>query len=280
MFSPNYLVRQLRARLGKPRQVEQLSLAETLRRVIEDGVALSRFGDGELKLVLYVGALRFQRHSWALETALNRVLFTPNDRVLRCFNGVFAASPQWEWVARYERYPKTPDGFRTVHEPNDIMVLERARRQSEFVRHWRIVRHETELETYGSAEVFFLGLYVDAYAAGTMEAVLDKFRALFSGRRILFVCPERPMGGLSFPEQAETMQRLGLKSAQFIRVPEIDAFEHTARIREEILATKGFDDLFIQAGPAATVWAYDLAERIDGRVLDVGSLSAQLRYLV
>lgn len=280
MSKLGYWLRLMRARMSKPHPVERLSNAETLRRVVEDGVALARYGDGELKIALYGSGLRFQRHSGALEEALNRVLFTPNERVLRCFNNVFADSAEWEWVARYERYPKTPDGFRSVHEPNDIMVLERHRRQREYIRHWQIIARETEVSTYGSAGVFFLGLYVDAYSNGTMEHVLDQFRALFNGRRILFVCPDRPMGGLSFGEQLETMRRLGLKDAQFITVPTTDAFEHTVRIREAILNSTGFDDVFIQAGPAATVWAYDLAERIDGRVLDVGSLSTQLRHLV
>lgn len=208
------------------------------------------------------------------------MLFAPGDRVLRCFNNVFAERPEWEWVARYQRYHKTPDGFRTVHEPDDIMVHSRRRQQSEYVCHWQIIARETEAAAYGSAGVFFLGLYIDAYVRGEMDEVLDQFRALFNGRRLLFVCPDRPMGGQSFGEQLETMRRLGLKGAQFIAVPETDAFEHSDQIRQAILGATGFDDVFIQAGPAATVWAYDLAERIDGRVLDVGSLNTQLRHLV
>ena len=275
----NYWLRSLRARLSDSRSIERLGNEETLRRVLEDGVALSRFGDGELKLALYGRGLRFQRHSAALEAALNEALLVPRAGALACFNNLFTDRAEQEWVARYERYPKVPDGFRSIREHNDILVLKRRPQQREYQRHWRIVTHETGLDTYGSAGVFFLGLHVEEYARGEMEGVLDRYRALFSGRRILFVCPDRPMGGLSFPEQLGTMQRLGLRDAQFIKVPETDAFEHSAEIRSAVLASTGFDDLFIQAGPAATVWAYEFAGRIDGRVLDVGSLSTQLRHL-
>ncbi len=279
LTSMNYWLRSLRARLSEPRRIERLDNEETLRRVIEDGSALSRFGDGELKLALYGRGLRFQRHSPALEAALGEALLVPKAGVLACFNNMFADRAEQEWVARYERYPKVPDAFRSIHEHNDTLVLRRRRQQREYRRHWRIIAHETGLDTYGSAGVFFLGLHVEEYARGEMETVLDRYRTLFRGRRILFVCPDRPMGGLSFPEQLSTMQRLGLKDAQFIKVPETDAFEHSAEIRQAILGATGFDDLFLQAGPAATVWAYEFAGRIDGRVLDVGSLSTQLRHL-
>lgn len=275
----NYWLRALRARFSAPRLIERLGNEETLRRVIDDGVALSRFGDGELKLALYGKGLRFQRHSPALEAALAEALLVPKAGVLACFNTMFAENAEQEWVARYERYPKNPDGYRSIHAHNDILVLRRSRQQREYRRHWRIIAGESGVDTYGSAGVFFLGLHVEEYARGEMEAVLDRYRALFNGRRILFVCPDRPMGGLSFAEQLGTMQRIGLRDAQFIKVPETDAFEHSAEVRQAILASTGFDDLFIQAGPAATVWAHQFAGRIDGRVLDVGSLSTQLRHL-
>jgi hypothetical protein len=39
-------------------------------------------------------------------------------------------------------------------------------------------------------------------------------------------------------------------------------------------------DVFLQAGPLATVLAYELAGRIDARLIDSGALNAQVSYLV
>ena len=88
------------------------------------------------------------------------------------------------------------------------------------------------------------------------------------------------MGGQSFADQLPLMQQLGLRSAQFISVPEADAFAATDRVMAEIGQARGYDDIFISAGPAASVWAHQLAGRGSGRVLDVGSFNTQLRYLL
>jgi hypothetical protein len=276
----SYWLRYVRALQRGPRPgVAKLSPIDTLRRITSSDLSFARFGDGELKLALYRRGLRFQDHSERLERMLNEALLQRNDRLLRACNHLYASIPEERWLVRYEHYPKAPDACMTLLEPNDVMVLRRQRQQREYLRHWRIVESETGLYVYGEATVFYLGLYLDNYVNGTINEVLDLFRALFNGRRILFVGPERPMGGESFRAQIDTMKRIGLRDAQFITVPETNAFEHSDAVLGQILDTTGIDDVFLQAGPAATVWAYQLAGRIDGRVLDVGSFNMQLRYL-
>jgi hypothetical protein len=76
------------------------------------------------------------------------------------------------------------------------------------------------------------------------------------------------------------MRRLGLVAADYSAVPSIDAFASINAIEAAILSRRGFDDVFIQAGPVATVLASELAGRIDGRVLDVGSLNTQVHFLL
>jgi hypothetical protein len=254
-------------------------MVETLRRVVENNAALARFGDGELKLAFYGRGLRFQNHSRELAAALNRVLLMPRERLLVCFNSLFAETAEWPWIARYQRYGKVGEATRTLHAPDDIMIFRRPQQRREYRRHWKIIEKETEISVYGAATVFFLGLYVDNYADGTMEEVLDLFRALFAGRRILFVGPAEPTGGDSFRRLEGAMRRLGLREATFIDVPATNAFEYSDEVVRTILNTTQFDDVFLQAGPAATVWASELAGRIEGRVLDVGSLNTQLGYL-
>jgi len=277
----NYWIRLLLAQRGaKNGPVTRLSPHETLRRIVEENYALSRFGDGELKVALYQRGLRFQRGSTLLTRKLNEVLLEPRDRLLVGYSTRFSEAPEYSFVTHYKRYEKTSNITRTVHYPGDLMVFKRAPQQREYIRHWKIIEAETKRKEFGETTVFFLGLYVDDYVNGTMDEVLGLFRALFNGRRILFVAPEQPLAGESFRGQLETMKRVGLRDAQFITIPRTDAFEHSDAVMKSILDSTGFDDVFLQAGPAATVWAHQLAGRIEGRVLDVGSLNSHVRYLV
>jgi hypothetical protein len=256
-----------------------LDLEQTLDAMLAEGVSLSRFGDGELKLAFARRGLRFQPVSRELTAALEAALFEPKNGYLACYNTQFMQADEWVWLTAFERYGQKLGTRTTLVTPDDAIVLSRRRQAAEYRRYWKRLSRRTHMKTYGAAGVFFLGLYTEAYQQGRTEEVLDKFRQLFNGRRILFVAPTTPMGGQSFAEQVPLMRRLGLKSAHFIAVPETDAYAATPRVLAEIEKARGYDDIFLSAGPAASVWAHQLAGRHDGRVLDVGSFNTQLRYL-
>lgn len=256
-----------------------LSLEETLDAMLASGVSLSRFGDGELKLAFARRGLRFQPVSRELAAALEAALFDPKGGYLACYNTQFMQANEWVWLTDFERYGQKLGTRTTLVAPGDAIVLSRKRQADEYRRYWKRLVRRTNIRSYGAAGVFFLGLYIDAYREGRMDEVLEKFRGLFRGRHVLFVAPARPMGGQSFAEQVPLMRRLGLRSAQFITVPETDAYAATPRVLAEIAEARGYDDIFLSAGPAASVWAHQLAGRRDGRVLDVGSFNTQLRYL-
>lgn len=259
--------------------IELLDMPQTLARLLEEGSSISRFGDGELKIALYGRGLRFQRFSSALRLQLVEALVEPRPSALPAINSQFMGRESFERIIAYERYPKTADRIYSLVNPDDIAVYERPRQKRELARQWQVIAAHSPVKTYGAAGVFYLGFYLDAYRDGRMEEILEQFRKLFRGRRILFVGPETPGGGASFEAQMPLMQRLGLKSAQFITIPDKHAFEASTEILAEIGRRTGFDDIFLQAGPAATVWANQLAGTVAGRVLDVGTFNTQLRYL-
>jgi hypothetical protein len=76
------------------------------------------------------------------------------------------------------------------------------------------------------------------------------------------------------------MRQLGMIDAAFIDIPSTNAFAMIDEIEAQIRARRGFDDVFIQAGPVATVLAAELAGKIEARLLDVGSLNTQVRFLL
>ncbi len=71
-----------------------------------------------------------------------------------------------------------------------------------------------------------------------------------------------------------------MAAAEFVDIPAVDAAAEEERIVREILATRGMTDVFIQAGPLATVLAHELSGRTDARIIDSGALNAQVAHLV
>lgn len=257
----------------------RLSLLETLQRVTRDNMSVARFGDGECRMAFSDKGIEFQRPSAALREALMRVLVEPRAGVLPTFNHYYHDHLLIEWIAAYERYPKAYAFHRSRRAPRDVGVLWRPRDLLMYRSYWAKIRRATRQRAFGDTSMFYLGCYLDEYGRGEMDVVFDEFRRLFDGRRILFVAPEAPMGGASFREEAARLRAIGLLEAEFLAVPATDAFEQYPAILDSIRARRWRGDIFIQAGPAATVAAYDLAGETDGRVIDAGSLNTQLRYL-
>lgn len=268
------------AGLGKAGPVKRLGCLDTLHRITRDGMSVARFGDGECRMAFSEKPLEFQRWSPLLQEKLRTALFEPKAGVFSTFNHYYRDHLFVAWIAAFERYPKRYARWRSVQAANDVGLLWRPRDMLMYRRYWSRIVRETRQPVFGDTSTFYLGCYLDEYAAGEMEAVFDAFRALFAGRRILFVGPETPMGGASFRDEMPRLKAIGLRDGDFMAIPATDAFEHYEAILSEIRRRrKGFDDIFIQAGPAATVAAYELAGTTAGRVIDAGSLNTQIRYL-
>jgi hypothetical protein len=273
--------RLARARMSGARNgIQKLTGMETLDAILRDGKSIARFGDGEIGYCLNGKRLRFQRWHRQLAERMQAILIDASPRVLPTYYHVLTSTDVHRSLVRYDRYGKQFDRFETLRSENDVGILMRARAQRNYARCWTVVTAETSNAQFGETSVFFLGGYLDEYAQGRMGDVTDRFRRLFDGRRILFVAPEKPLGGPSFTELEPDMRRLGLRSAQYVAIPNQHAFEHAHDIEAAILAKTGYDDIFIQAGPMATWMASALADRVDGRVLDVGALNTQVRHLL
>jgi hypothetical protein len=259
-------------------KIEKLSLYETLRRIVHDKVTIARFGDGDCRQAYFQKAQVYQPWTPLLRDRLRQVLVEPKPGVLPCFNHHYRRHALIEWVADYERYPKKYAFRRSRRAPDDVGVLWRPRDVIAYHYYWSRIRLETHQPVFGDACVFFMGLYVDEYAEGRFEEVRELFRSLFSERRILFVASDSPLGGASFREEMDKLKSIGLRGADILTIPSTDAFAHYDQILAEI-RRRDFDDVFIQAGPTATIAAYDLAGTIKGRIIDAGSLNTQIRYL-
>lgn len=262
-----------------PSPVLRLSNVATLRHIINDQVSVARYGDGELAYCFKKKSLPFQPWHQDLSHRLERALLSRSPNVLPCFNHMFERADTVRWITSLERSSKQYVRRETLLSENDIGLLDRHKQHRLYRKCWKIIESEAKARLYGEATAFYLGLYVEEYAAGQLDEIKSLFRNLFRGKRILFVCPAAPLMGDSFMRLEPMMRRLGLLSAQFIEIPSIDAYRELDEIQSRITQSRGFDEIFIQAGPVASVLATELTERLNVRVIDAGSLNTQMPYL-
>lgn len=244
--------------------------------MLEHQCGLSRFGDGELSLAYRNTGLPFQRMSDRIRSRLLEVLYTPSKKVLVCFNNDFMKNPYSTWIVDYQRSKKGYDELQSVKHEHDVGVLYR-RKESEAYRHYfDLLSRETRRSLYGEATVFFLGLYYEEYLHDALESVVHGFHSLFAGKKILIACPQVPLIPPSF---AELVSQGCLECAAGVDVyhlPARDAFNHYGKIKSDILKYSGMDLVMIQAGPTASILAYDLATKHDLQAYDVGSLNTTI----
>jgi len=241
---------RLRETFGLEAQFKRLSRWETLRRVAYEGYSIARYGDGELSYFLKGLDLHFQPFRKDLGERLRQGILSPKSGVLTCYNNVF-------------------------HEPIRSTAHKKRKHRS-YVERWIRIARKTEIRTFGDARCFRFKGYCETFDKEYIEQIKKDFRALFQNRKILFVCPEVPLAGNSFKDLEEHLKKIGLSGAQYIFIPNFDAAAFECDIVRQIQSRSGFDDIFLQCGPLATVLSYELAGTIDGRVVDVGALNTAI----
>lgn len=268
---------KIRQKLGIEDKFTRLTRWETIRKIVHENYSVSRYGDGELSYLLKKRSLRFQPYHSDLGARLNDAIMTPKQAVLSCFNNFYRDTDRYTFIDLAEF--SYEEGHASIGEPYKLGPDRRRERRS-YVERWIRIARRTQIRTFGDATCFRITGYVDEHANGQMEAVKEDFRSLFRGRRILFVCPEKPLAGHSFQELEPKLQSIGLRDAQYIFIPNVDAAAVEQDIRRQLEKISGYDDIFIQAGPLATVLAYELGGSIEGRVLDVGALNTVVPYIL
>lgn len=220
-----------------------LSVEETLDRILR-GASISRFGDGELNVILG-RKLTFQQSSEALAIRLAEVLVSPMDEKMLIAIPPLDLAPE----TIEERKKKNPFGFWIRF----------------WTRSWRFLKKYLDQSVYANAVVSRIDVFE--------EVPLDKIKAIWENRDVVFVVP--PNGRFRFDDRLFG----NVKSATYIDVPPRDAFDRYEELLAEALKYDKDRLFYIAAGPAATVLAYDLY-RNGRQALDLGHLTnCYLEYL-
>jgi hypothetical protein len=266
---------RIREFFGLEAEFNRLTRWETIRKIIREGYSVSHYGDGELGYMLKKRGLYFQPYYENLGNRLREYIMTPKNGVLTCFSND---------MRDMDRYIHIIDDAiisseRKIENSWYFLGPDKRLQRRAYVERWIRIARQTQIRTFGDTNCFRIDGFFKEFENRQFDQVKDDFQALFRNRRILFVCPKTPKGGDSFEALEPKLRKIGLRDAQYIFVPEVDAASVEDDIRREIDRKSNYDDIFIQAGPLATVLAYELAGTIDGCVIDSGRLNNAIPYL-
>lgn len=223
-----------------------LSIGETLDRVAQEKLSVSRFGDGEIKLVAGRN-ISFQKHSDALGDALADVLQSDDDGFLVCIPDVFD-DRSYLLDAPAAHWKKHLSAFRSV---------------------W--YDHLRPGKVYGNA--FLSRCYVNLRDKNPCADYFRRMKQIWDGQDVLLVEGEKSRLGIGNDlfDNVRSLQRiLGPVDNAYRKY---DALLDAAR-------THGKDKLILLAlGPTASVMSYALF-REGFRAVDLGHADVEYEWFL
>ena len=221
------------------------SIEETIDLVIKENKSVSRYGDGEISIVVDKASYPFQAYDQLLAKRMSEILKSSSEDVLICL----------------------PRGF------NNLTDL-----QPDAARMWkahiawvypRLIRHLDLDKQYFNASM--TRLYMGIKEPETAGPLFEKIKMIWQDRKVLLVEGEK--------------SRLGVGNDLFadaISVKRILALPQNAfRLYNELLnAVQKFEKghlVLVALGPTATVLTYDLAQ-LGYQAIDIGNLDLEYEW--
>lgn len=238
------------------KKVNILTWDKTLQKVNNDGLSLSRFGDGELLIIFQylkkgISQSTFQNYDEELGKRLYEILTNlDNDKCLVCLpHCMFGRGvDDMNFGARYfwERFS---------NRWLDLMISILPIKDKEF--------GDTNLTRF----------YNDFKDKSESRNKIDSIKTLWKEKSVLIVEGEKTRMGVGNDLFKET------KNVRRILIPQRDAFKKYNEILAEIKSQyKKGDLVLIAAGMTATVLAYDLSN-CGIQALDIGHLDIEYSWL-
>lgn len=222
---------------------------ETVRKIVEEGMSMARFGDGEFSIMGHVERQKFQHLDDRLAKRLIEVLHSHRPDL------IIAVADNYGSLSKYNE--NGAGGIRLYMTPETRLL------------------HESLLEwdrVYADAYLTrFYALYGDNMTDAPARR-LANLRRMWEGRHVITV------------EGAET--RLGVgndlfdQAASFRRIlaPATSSFDRYDELLEAALISAADDTLFLLAvGPSSGVLAYDLTCQ-GYQALDIGHLDLEYEW--
>jgi glycosyltransferase family protein len=231
----------------KFRKAQIKSLTETISDIVTNQKSISRFGDGELKLMLNKGNIVFQSESPELSRRLREVLSSDLPNLIVALPGPLCS-------VKKENLNSRIFWLRFINSYGNLL--------SEYLDTNRV---------YGNSGIsrFYLGLTDKTLSA----RLLDQLRRIWDSKEILIIEGEFSRMGLG--------NDLFDNAAGLIRLvcPATDAF---AKYGEILSAAKKYGNdrlILIALGPTATILSHDLAQ-IGYWAIDIGHVDVEYMWML
>ncbi|WP_317740517.1 GT-D fold domain-containing glycosyltransferase [Chryseobacterium soli] len=221
------------------------TLAETLDEIIIHRKNISRFGDGEFRLVLNTAGIGFQNGSEELTERLREVLSSNVSNHLIAIPETFSLKNNLNWRVK----------FWWLNYINTVGV--------------QISQHLKPEKKYSNA--FITRFYLDYETKKHIPNILKKFKKIWDDQDVLIV--EGAYSRLGVGNDLFD----GVKSLQRILCPTKDAFSAYHKILSEIKIHGKNKLVLLALGPTATVMAFDLAKE-NIWTIDIGHVDLEYMW--
>lgn len=222
------------------------SIEETINYIIENRASVSRYGDGEFKLINGLD-IAFQKNNNELQKKLASVLKVKEDKFIVCIPDVFSSLNQY------------------ADEPRAYWKLHMAKYRKEWCRVLNLNIN------YGNA--FISRCYYSFKDKNNSEKYFNLLKKIWNDRNIVLV------------EGAKSRLGIGndlfnnVKGIERILVPEINAFNKYDEIINEVKKLSKDKLILLAAGPTATVLAYDLYKE-GYQAIDIGHVDIEYEWFL
>lgn len=223
-----------------------MSIEETLQLIIDKGLSVARFGDGELMWAVNKPSAAFQKPSEKLAVELQRVALVANSKCIVCM----------------------PPQLRDVNDRVFRSRLFWRQAIGNYGLDWE--KFISSERIYGNTDISRFYITYSDKSASVMQRRVNLWHKIFSDRKLILVEGSSSRLGVGSDLFA------GSVSVSRIIVEPENAFEHYNEILNSIINV-GLDHeaLYLLAiGPTATILAYELANR-GVQALDVGHIDIE-----
>jgi len=229
------------------KQPKIMSIADTVNYILDKKCSVSRFGDGEMKIVCGDGIF-FQKYDERLCQRLREILLLPSEKYFVCLMDMFGGMKFFR--KKSKRYMQ------------NILAQYRKR--------W--LPHLSFERVYGNT--LMTRCYLDWKNKSFCGAHFELLKQIWNGKDIVIIEGEKSRLGYGNDLFA------GAKSIKRILGPAKNAFDKYDEILCKATELIGKDKLILLAlGPTATVLAYDL-DKLGYQAVDIGHVDIEYEWFL
>ncbi|WP_225228912.1 SP_1767 family glycosyltransferase [Bacillus sp. PS06] len=219
---------------------------ETIDKIIKDKCSVSRYGDGEFKIILK-GKQYFQEYDDNLRNRLVEILNSNSNNHIVCIPDVFGSLDRFTDLG--------------VNFWNKYLSLNRSKL-------YGIINKE---KTFYDAMI--TRLYMDKKDKDKADERFLKFKKIWDGKEVILV-----EGNLSRLGAGNDLFN-NVKSLKRVLCPSENAFSKYENILDEVKKNDHSKLILIALGPTATVLAYDLS-KMGYQAVDIGNIDIEYEWFL